>query len=94
MATDVHTDHEYEVEKQLWRLLVANQQLILAMHEGNQELVLIWVNRLKEFQGQWRDNMDWYMQHPKWNQSTDDFYEDVTGVPIQIPAKRDGDAQS
>ncbi len=82
LQAGLHTDHEYDVEKVLWRLLVANQQYILAVHEGDHNLAQVWYERLKVFQQLWRKDMPWYMQHPKWEQSSDDIVDDVTGVPI------------
>lgn len=78
----MHTDHEYELEKVLWRLLVANQQYILALSEGNRNLAGVWLNRLKVFQQLWLSNMEWYMQHPKWETATDDIIGDITGTPL------------
>ncbi len=64
------TEREYELEDKLWDVLREIHEYIIAENKarrGDNSALLAAAIRLSLRVEDWRDNPEWYLQHPRWN---------------------------
>jgi hypothetical protein len=66
---NVATDREWELESKLWDTLCVMQSYVVSVRLGQHEHAAKDFNLMLDYINHWREHFDWYMQHPKWDES-------------------------